>query len=124
MFKFLRKTFLYILAIPLLFTVLGTLSNQVVLYANHDRFPVSANLVKAQELAPDAVLLKDGHIMLDDTHELMTSETHLNLFADVFDFHDEIESIGDLSLELGDWMWGFAPFVFIFAAVTRLNKQD
>lgn len=124
MLKFLRKTYLYVLAIPLLFTILGAASNQLVLYANHDTFPVSVNLVKAREMAPDAVQLEDGTVMLDDTHCLMTQKTHLNWMADVFDFHNDIESVGDLSLELGNWLWNFAPFIWGAAVTRKLSEQD
>ena len=46
MFSFLRKTSLYILAIPALVFGLGLLSNQAVLVANHDKFPVMYNEYK------------------------------------------------------------------------------
>lgn len=121
MFKFLRKTYLYVLALPILFMALGVASNQVVLYANHDRFPVSVNLVKAHNMAPDAVELPDGVVMLDDIHCLMTEKTHLNLLADIFDFHQDIESVGDMSIELGGWMWTFTPFVWGVLVVRKLK---
>ena len=102
---------------------MGAASNQVVLYSNHDRFPVSINLVKAHEMAPEAIELPDGIVMLDDVHCLMTPKTHLNLLADVFDFHHH-ESIGDLSLDLGGWMWTFAPFVWGAAVTRKLNQTN
>jgi Family of unknown function (DUF5317) len=125
MFKFFRRTCLYLLAIPLLFTFLGAASNQLVLNANHDTFPVRINLVKAHKFADDAVVLPDGTVMLDETHCIMSDKTHLNLLADVLDFNREgIYSVGDLLLELGDWSWNFAPFLFGFAVIGKLNKQD
>ena len=131
MLKFLRRTFLYLLAIPLLFTLLGVISNQVVLAANNDTFPVRLNQVKLKEftegtnpLTGDSIdtkaVLADGTVMIDDTHCLMTSRTHLNLLADTFDFHDAIYSIGDFSLELGDWLWSFAIFVWMAAVIRKL----
>ena len=48
--------------------------------------------------------LPDGTLMTDETHCVMTSKTHLNWLADVFDFHQEIESVGDLLLGVGDWL--------------------
>ena len=43
MFKFLRKTALWIVALPLLCFILGAASNQAVPIANHDKFPVMWN---------------------------------------------------------------------------------
>ena len=99
MFKFLRKTSLYILAIPVLLFGLGAASNQVVLQANNDRFPVLINETKVREFNSEKVELgpmsitvvkpanvdSDGVVMIDDTHCVMTSKTHLNFLADVFD---------------------------------------
>ena len=144
MLKFLRKTALWILMLPIAVGYLGALSNQVVLYANNDTFPVSVNPVKLQVFTgghPVAdptdpsggriivtggqiVVLPDGTVMMDPTHCVMTKYTHLNLLADVFDFHDSIESIGDLLLELGGWSWTFAPYVWGFAVIQKLRKQE
>ena len=113
---------------PVACTFAGVLSNQLVLWANHDKFPVMANPVKLQvftdgepSLNPDGsvtvkgghfVILPDGTIMMDPIHCLMTKQTHLNFLADVFDFQDVTMSVGDLMLELGDWSWGFCPFLW------------
>ena len=108
MWNFLKKTSLYILAIPVLFTFLGVTSNQAVLIANHDKFPVMYNdyKINAYKLslekdlkacydstAPDLcdpiefdlAALKFGY--LDDTHVIMTSKTHLNFLADNVGFY-------------------------------------
>ena len=134
MFKFLRKTSLYILATPLLFTFLGAASNQIVLIANHDTFPVMVNDKKLVEMTTppkpavqvvqafrSTVTLKDDAVMLDDTHCVMTPDTHLNLLADIFDMKDAIYSIGDFLLMLGEWLMAFAPFVFLFDVVKKLK---
>ena len=132
MLKFLRKTSLYILAVPVMLFVLGAASNQVVLMANHDRFPVMVNTLKERvmvaraqahykELAAEAGIdptLPAG--MIDDTHCVMTDKTRLNWLADVFDF-GSIYSIGDFSLMLGEWLFGFAPFLFAFDVVRKLS---
>jgi hypothetical protein len=137
MFKFLRKTFLWVALAPLAITWLGALSNQVVLYANHDTFPVSINPVKLQvftggQMVKDPVphleggitiTLPDGTVMMDPTHCVMTSKTHLNWLADVFDFHDEIESIGDLLINVGDWADGFAVYVWGALVISALLKK-
>ena len=134
MFKFLRKTSLYILAIPVLLVGLGAASNQVVLQANNDRFPVLINETKVREFNSEKVELgpmsitvvkpanvdSDGVVMIDDIHCVMTSKTHLNFLADVFDLGN-IYSIGDFLLMLGEWLMAFAPFVFVFDVVRKLK---
>jgi hypothetical protein len=134
MFSFLRKTSLYIFAIPVLLFGLGAASNQVVLQANHDRFPVLVNETKVREFNSEKVELgpmsitvvkpanvdSDGVVMIDDTHCVMTSETHLNFLADVFDLGN-IYSIGDFLLMLGEWLMGFAPFIFLFDVTRKLR---
>jgi hypothetical protein len=136
MFSFLRRTSLYILAIPFLFTFLGAASNQSVLLANHDTFPVMVNDRKLADMAdhdkksveikfnqPNPAEKQDDVVMLDDTHCVMTSHTHLNALADIFDMKDAIYSIGDFSLMLGDWLWAFAPFLFAFDVIRKLKAQ-
>ena len=135
MWNFLKKTSLYILALPLLLIVLGAASNQVVLIANHDTFPVMLNDKKTQAMTVEqkfvaSPILKpqpameeaDGTVMLDDVHCVMTHKTHLNALADVFDL-GSIYSIGDFALILGDYLWAFAPFLFVFDATRKLVKQ-
>ena len=118
-----RKASLYILATPLLFIALGTASNQVVLYANNDTFPVMLNEAKLKSFQEKgAVVLSDGTIMLDDTHCLMTSKTHLNLLADIIDFKTRVYSAGDGLLYLGEWCWTFCPFVWAFAIIRKVNE--
>ena len=135
MFAFLRKTSLYILAIPVLFTFLGAASNQLVLIKNHDTFPVMVNDKKLQEMTspkeksveiefnkPMPAFEADDTVMLDDVHCLMTSHTHLNFLADVFDMHDAIYSIGDFMLMLGEWLGSFTLAIFVFDVVCKLRK--
>lgn len=134
MFSFLRRTSLYILAIPVLFTFLGAASNQLVLIENGDTFPVLINAKKLQEMTeprdrqsinfnkPQPAFETDDAVMLDEVHCAMTSNTHLNFLADVFDMKDAIYSIGDFSLMLGEWFWAFAPFVFVFDVTRKLRK--
>ena len=140
MFSFLRRTSLYILAIPVLFTFLGAASNQVVLIANHDTFPVMVNDKKLAEMTetkekfpvmelklhkvfkPTPAQEKNDAVMLDDVHCAMTSKTHLNALADIFDLKDAIYSIGDFLLMLGEWFSVFAPFVFVFDTTRKLAK--
>ena len=141
MFNFLRKTSLYLLAAPLLVTFLGIASNQVVLIANHDKFPVMLNQLKLQKIQDakdanpeeDAILpiftkeqpaeVSDNFVMLDNVHCVMTSDTHLNFLADVFDFGD-IYSIGDFMLMLGEWLGSFTFAIFVFDVVRKLRKHE
>ena len=122
--RFFQVTALWILLLPQVVTFVGAASNQLVLIANHDKFPVMANTVKAHEFSPDAVVMPDGTVMLDDTHCLMTSKTHLNVLADIFDFHNETDSIGDLLLHLGEWLSGFCLYVWIEIVIFKLKAMN
>jgi hypothetical protein len=137
MLNFLRKTALWILLAPAVLFGTGVASNQLVLFANHDTFPVSINPVKLQvftggvlvkEPIPHfeggvTITLLDGTVMMDDTHVVMSSKTHLNWLADVFDMHSTIYSIGDFMLMLAEWLWAFAPFVWAFEVIRRLKQE-
>lgn len=121
--SFFRSTALWIILLPYLVYFFGAASNQLVLWANNDTFPVKVNLAKAQHMAPDAIKLPDGTIMLDEVHCLMTPKTHLNILADNWDLNREgIWSIGDFLLDLGDWLGTFAPFVWGAIVVGKLRN--
>jgi hypothetical protein len=151
MFSFFKRTSLYLLAIPVLTFALGLLSNQAVLVANHDKFPVMYNEYKVnayrlglerdlktcQELtaddSPDAPptdvcdpIVFDLAALkfgyLDDTHVIMTSKTHLNFLADWIDLRSAVYSIGDALLELGEYGFGFMFPLFVFDVVRKLRK--
>lgn len=111
--NFLRVTSLWLLLLPGLIYFTGAASNQLVLIANHDTFPVLVNDKRAASVSPDG--------MLDGVHCLMTKRTHLNALADIFDFHVATYSIGDLLLEAGDWLWTFAPFMWLGLVIRRLT---
>ena len=113
----LRSTALWVVQLPVISTTSGTLLNQIVLFANHGKFPVSVN---ARRAAKDA----DSDGMLDGDHCVMTPQTHLNLLADVFDFKSETESVGDLLIDFGYWSWGFAPFVWGYEVSRRLMRPN
>lgn len=102
--NYLRKTFLWILLLPYALGFLGAASNQLVLVANHGKFPVMLNPRWNTNQQPDS----DG--MIDDVHCVMSAETHLNLLSDIFNFHHGILSVGDLLLGWSDDMlpytWG------------------
>jgi hypothetical protein len=143
MFQFLRKTALWILLTPAAIWGAGLLSNQAVLIANHDQFPVMWNSYKVASYVlkiektietskdKDAVLqaqfdleaLKDGGY-LDDTHTVMSSETHLNFLGDWIDLREATYSPGDELLYLGGWLANFAPFVWGWEVIGRLRKKE
>lgn len=66
--------------------------------------------------------MPDGTVMMDTTHCVMTDKTHLNLLADVLDFHDSLESVGDELLSLGAWLQTFCPFVWLALVCDRLRR--
>lgn len=122
MYRFLRVTALWVLLLPTAVSFTGAASNQLVLWANNDTFPVKVNLVKLDKFTGGhTITLPDGTVMMDETHCLMSSKTHLNLLADNWDFHETIESVGDMLIDLGAWLWTFCPFVWVAAVVGKLR---
>ncbi len=97
-----RASLLWMLLLPYLMVFIGAASNQAVLIANHDQFPVMVNPVKLGDFvdSPEAFdrLLSTG--MIDTVHCVMTPKTHLNALADVFDL-GSIYSVGDFLIEGG-----------------------
>jgi hypothetical protein len=141
MFKWLKKTALWIIAVPMLVFGLGAASNQLVLAVNKDRFPVMWNtykvvnyemeLMKAtQSEDPDVALkarfdlealMQGGY--LDDTHVVMTSKTHLNFLADWIDL-GSIYSPGDMLLYLGEYGMGYSSVVWMVVVLGKLNRKE
>lgn len=117
--RFLAITRIWILATPFLLVLLGAGSNQLVLAANHDKFPVMVNERKTAQLAPDA------HGIIDDeAHCVMTSETHLNFLADWIDMRTAIYSPGDLILEAGIYTQDWAALVWGAVLALALYKRE
>ena len=142
MLNFLRKTALWILLTPAAIFGLGLASNQAVLVANHDKFPVMWNSYKAASLSLaiekatesddedvaeqanfDLIALHE-YGYLDDTHVLMTSKTHLNFLADWIDLKSATYSIGDFLIDAGEWGFTYCPFLWFGVAVSRLNRRE
>jgi hypothetical protein len=134
MFKFLRKSLLYIVLAPFAIMGLGTVSNQAVLYTNNDTFPVRINPVKTLDWSNEGKLIKfvpaipgilpHGAVFINDNmHVVMTPQTHLNWLADIIDFHSHIYSIGDFAIELGDWLNGFAFYVWAGALLRKIAVE-
>lgn len=133
MFKFLRKTLLWMVLIPYAFTWAGTASNQAVLWANNDTFPVRINLVKLFDWSQGGKGIRvippdfdpahpDGAIMLDNIHCLMTEKTHLNWLADNLDFHDSIVSIGDMMIDLGQYSGQYMPVLWLGIVLAKMAR--
>lgn len=144
MFKTLRtfvsRTALWIMLAPALVFVFGASLNQIVLYANHDRFPVMVNGMKLAQrqhrlekaaAEPDAdpdyvnlllTGLQSGY--LDNVHVIMSDSTHLNLLADWIDLQDATYSPGDLILYLGEWGLEYAPIAWIVVVIMRLTRKE
>jgi hypothetical protein len=112
--RFLTVTYLWILLLPYAFILTGAASNQLVLIANHDTFPVLMREPLASKALPD-----------DEGHVAMTKDTHLNLLGDILDFHNEgWESVGDLTLETGYWLQSVCPYLFAAFAIRRLVDNN
>lgn len=117
--RFLAATRLWVLALPLLIGFTGAAMNQAVIAANHDKFPV---MVNARNLAAHGGADQDG--LMDDVHCVMTPSTHLNFLADWIDLRDAIYSPGDLLLELGGWLWQFAPIAWFTLIILDALRRE
>jgi hypothetical protein len=122
--KLFRSSLLWILVAPYGIFGLGVASNQAVLMANHDAFPVMVNPVKLAGFLPDGVVITPGQSqMIDTVHETMTKDTHLNALADIFDL-GSIYSIGDFGIILGMWLNTFAPVVWGTLVIKKLYDKE
>ena len=124
MFSFLRKTLLWLLFAPYAIWGLGFASNQAVLIANHDKFPVMVNPVKLALSIPPAfapITLSTG--MIDDTHCIMTPRTHLNFLGDIFDSGPDRVSAGDLLLWAGEDLKGYCLLTWILLMIPRIVRR-
>src|SRR5438309_9686373 len=109
MLRMLRVTMLWVLLLPYVLYWTGAAFNGIAIISNGDCMPVHINKAKQHAWGQD--LLPDG--MLDiDMHCKMVPETHFKLFSDIIDFHTRIVSIGDLLIELSNWLMGFTPLVW------------
>lgn len=115
--SFFRVTMLWIVLLPYVVWVIGAGSNQLVLIANHDKFPVMLNERARAHFEPDANGLIDNR-----GHCVMTKDTHLNFLADIFDMGGWY-SIGDFLLDLAEWLQGFCIFVWMALVVKSLYRK-
>lgn len=142
--RFLCSSFFWVLLAPWLIAGAGAASNQAVLIANGDKFPVMINAYHLEEMQapkenpfgslitrilgePNPAVSVNPLVtygMLDEVHCVMTSKTHLNFLADIFDLRDAIYSIGDFGLMLGEWLQTFCPFVFLALVFQKCWNAD
>lgn len=128
-------TALWILLLPYALIFIGAASNQAVLIANNDLFPVRENNARVVEDLSNPKVLEINEfnqrnfpgypLMLDlQGHCLMSNKTHLNWLADNFDsIGGGIYSIGDLILIPGEWMATFCPFIWGYAVIMKLLDE-
>jgi hypothetical protein len=115
---FLRVTFIWILLIPYALHITGAILNDLVMFANGGRFPVMYNPARQWNRA-------DANGMLDKTHCIMTSKTHLNLLADVIDRNEQgISSIGDILIDAGETFSSSCTVIWFTIVVLRLKDDS
>ena len=68
---------------------------------------------------PDASCVNDGQF-IDETHSIMGPNSRLKPLADIFPVGDGTYSIGDGLLFLAEWMFVFAPFVWLALTIKKL----
>lgn len=113
-----RKLRLWLLIVPLAFVFVGAASNQLVLIANHDTFPVLVNGHKAGEYG------QGSDQFLDDTHVVMDDNSRLKPLADIIDLGNEIDSIGDLFIDLGLFLlWPYATIIWATLLVSDHRRR-
>jgi hypothetical protein len=93
---------------------LGALSNQAVIIANHGKFPVLLEDSRSRKY-------DEMNGMIDREHCVMTKDTRLNLLADVFDFKNEIVSVGDEAIDLGFFLIPYTFGAWLSLIFVKLN---
>lgn len=111
----LSRSYLYVIAAPLLVYALGMACNQAVEVVNGGLMPVVCN---PSVCGPD---LTPGRIM-DGRHVIAGPDSRLMALADIWNMNN-IYSAGDGFLYLGEWMWTFCPYLWAYAVIRRLHEQ-
>jgi len=146
MLKWLRRTSLWILAVPILTITLGAACNQAVIFANDGGFPVVWSKARQYERAVvlQKIIMKEGtkgadqneidqakvrmeELMngwYDETHMFASKKTHLNWLADWINLHEETDSPGDVLINIGQWMAGFMWPIFFWESVSKASKKE
>lgn len=105
-FRFLRVTMLWIIALPYTIGGTGVALNQAVLIANHGKFPVMLNNRQQRFQGVES----DG--FMDDYHCNMTHDTRLNALGDIFHYNAAYVSVGDMLIDIGDWLSEFCAYIW------------
>lgn len=128
--NFLRKfPYWYLLVIPALLFGLGLASNQLVLLANHGKFPVMMNeliyetFCKAASGIPQNACGNGGQF-LDPVHSVMGPNSHLKFLADIFPIGDVSYSIGDVFLFLSELLFKFTPAMWLALTIRKVAVRD
>ncbi len=125
MFRFIRKSLLWLLLAPWIISGAGVASNQLVLIANHGKFPVMTNPVQLADFRIDDAKTIDATGMFDSIHCVMTKDTRLNFLADIFARQDGFYSIGDGLLEASAASKDYFIFLWVILMVQKVNaKRD
>lgn len=114
------KARLWIIALPYALVFFGAAINQLAIIANHDSMPVLASGYKVKEHASE--IMPDGEF--NSRHQLMTPSTRLNFLGDIFDFESETDSLGDLFIQLGQYLNPFAYLLWGVLMVQDKVKSD
>ena len=139
--------YFYLLAVPVLALCLGHISNQAVMLANHEAFPVMVN-------AKDEKLIHDRQVQerlaeifvaisagsqgpfvdpripqaldnyIDRQHVVMDGSSHLKLLADWIDWGEGVYSPGDVLILTGLYTLPSGLFGWIVLLLRRLYELE
>ena len=148
-----RIPYWQIIAVPILLIVGGVLSNQVVLIANGDKFPVLVNdkkyerMLERQAEEDDAEQAVRHFVTLDGLVKIplstisirdavradedgMIDYTHSRMghnshLRALADIWDlgNIYSVGDGGIIFGSWLWNFAPLAWLVLVIRKLIAE-
>jgi hypothetical protein len=83
------------------------------------------NAVKlAKIIDPEFIPVTVQTGMIDDTHCIMTSSTHLNFLSDIFDNGPDSVSVGDLLLWAGEDLKGYCLLTWILLMMPRIVRRS
>lgn len=99
------------LILPALSEFLGATLNQLALIANGGQMPVLFPGWAKPDLSDDPI------------HVPMTALSHLKWLSDIFNFHVEIDSLGDLFLGLGETTFVFGLVIWIVLMIQDANRK-
>jgi len=125
MLKFLRKTKLYVFALPLLLWTLGAGLNQIAINANHDSMPVLYNAGNVKDFIKEGYPKESqGEILTDSTHSVLTPDSRFYVLCDVIDFGSVKYSVGDVFIFASQDLGEFIPYVWGLALYAALRKKE